>query len=351
MWKVYGAMYALEFACPRRHSFRKHFESLKDARELRKTGSHFLCPHCGSSVYADPGQVIYGDNGQDAGDAPIWSPAPGPLQPIPPVSTPSPPPPGSIHIGGTRIGSEPVDVLKIQKEINEKTESDVTPITPPAPNPTAWVSKELNYDAELLIKHVDWAVEQSRLERSNTSVLGIEGMSSKRVRCLLNNLNSLPGARYLEIGIHQGSTFIPAVSNNPHLVAVAIDNWSTHGENGSREAFHRNLKNHDLEGKHTIIDRNCFGLKPEDIDKVHDINVYFYDGNHEHGDQSNALTYYINRLTETFIYICDDWNHQPSKTGTQEAEEKLNLKVCKKWELNDGYWNGILVAVYQKPSK
>src|SRR3990170_3014601 len=57
-------------------------------------------------------------------------------------------------------------------------------------------------------------------------VLSIEGYSSRKIKQLLNRLCSKPDTTYLEIGLHVGSTFIPALYNNPIKAAVGIDNWS-----------------------------------------------------------------------------------------------------------------------------
>ena len=84
-------------------------------------------------------------------------------------------------------------------------------------------------DSELLlIQKVEYSI--SNAERGISSlaseILKLEGMSSPKVRHLLNNLCALPGARYLEIGSYKGSTWISALYNNSSTLisSTSIDN-------------------------------------------------------------------------------------------------------------------------------
>src|SRR5262245_31638023 len=66
------------------------------------------------------------------------------------------------------------------------------------------------------------------------SVLTLEGMSSPKVRHLLNRLCDRPGARYLEVGVLSGSTLVSALSGNPFARAFGVENWSEFGGSPAR---------------------------------------------------------------------------------------------------------------------
>lgn len=51
------------------------------------------------------------------------------------------------------------------------------------------------------------------------------GLSSSRLRCLLNNLCSKEDVKYLEIGVYRGATLLSALYGNPTCKAVGIDNF------------------------------------------------------------------------------------------------------------------------------
>ena len=51
------------------------------------------------------------------------------------------------------------------------------------------------------------------------------GLSSTRLRSLLNNLCSKENTNYLELGVYKGATIISALYGNPTLKAVGVDNY------------------------------------------------------------------------------------------------------------------------------
>ena len=58
------------------------------------------------------------------------------------------------------------------------------------------------------------------------ALLQMPGMSGRRYRIFINSLIGalVPDARYLEVGIWQGSTLCSAIAGHP-AKAIAIDNW------------------------------------------------------------------------------------------------------------------------------
>lgn len=186
----------------------------------------------------------------------------------------------------------------------------------------------------------------------NDEILALHGMSSKKGRYLLNNICSLPGINYLEIGVWKGSTAISALYQNNITNYTLIDNWKICPPVIQQALF----SNFDTILGHppNIIEEDCFSFNP--LEKgIRDINVYFYDGEHEEIDQYQALTHYYDALADNFIFIVDDTNYPPALVGTIKAICEKNLKINKHWTLqathnsdNDNFWNGMYVAVLSK---
>lgn len=210
---------------------------------------------------------------------------------------------------------------------------------------------------EEYISRVDAAIANAKIESTKLTreQFDMEGMSSRWNRILLNEIikdNDL----YLEVGVWRGSTFIAALYKNNPKYAVAIDNFSQFGNFKSEviSSIAKHLPNMAYNSK--LIDADCFNLTEEELASIpSNINVYFYDGAHEAEDQKNALTYYVDKLADQFIYIVDDWNYEPARIGTRQGIEELGLTVHKEWILPSAYngdtstwWNGFYLAVCEK---
>ena len=214
-------------------------------------------------------------------------------------------------------------------------------------------------DPHLLIDHVKTSITKASNGQSKLipSILKIEGMSSSKGRYLLNNLCSLPGISYLEIGVHKGSTFISALYGNTGTLsyAVAIDDWSDFAR--QNKDFMVNTSLYIPKKAFTLIEHDCFSIDiKENFPKP--INMYFYDGNHGREYQRKAFTYYNDILDDTFIALVDDWNFSDVEQGTKQAFQELGYTILFEellpgMTLNDSqnWWNGMYVAVIQKNSK
>ena len=180
----------------------------------------------------------------------------------------------------------------------------------------------------------------------------IQGMSSIKVRNLLNLLVNINDARYLEIGVWKGSTFYSALVNNNPTHAIAIDNWSEFG--GPFAEFQQNINLLPSYINRTFYNGDCFDQQVKNkINKK--FNIYFYDGGHSMEQQKQALTEYINYMDNDFIFICDDWNWSNVVQGTYQGIFQSNLKIVKEWTLpaefngdTKNWWNGLWVAHLRK---
>lgn len=214
---------------------------------------------------------------------------------------------------------------------------------------------------ELVSKYIQQVEDAIQCADSDTTKLTsvqfeMEGMSSKKNRIFLNQLLSVDSEsiNYLEIGTWKGSTFVSAMYENKVNSAIAIDNFSQF--DGNLTAFSMNCLNSNI-GNFSFINADCFNLDEKQLSSIKDVNIYFYDGDHRHEDQRDAITYYLDKLQDVFILIVDDWNHPPVKTGTREGYEQTGLIVHKEWELpaefngdRNNWWNGFYVAVCEKKS-
>ena len=131
-----------------------------------------------------------------------------------------------------------------------------------------------------------------------------------------------------------------------------VEKWKL-GSEGIKDGLFSNFNN-ILGYSPNIIEEDCFSFNP--LDKgLKDINVYFYDGEHEEIDQYLAITHYYDSLADNFILIVDDTNYPPVLQGTFRAIADKKLKINYHRTLfathnGDGtnFWNGLYIAVLSK---
>ncbi len=208
-----------------------------------------------------------------------------------------------------------------------------------------------------LIEHTIKSIENAEKHISdiNQSILDLEGMSSPKVRHLLNNITKLNECNYLEIGCWKGSTSISALFNNKVKNYWLIDNFSEFG--GPKNEFINNFTS-IMKYSPNLIDRDFISFDPIKEYNIKDVNLYFYDGFHSSECQRYALSHYINSLQNEFIYLCDDWNYENIRHSTKDIIKELNLNILYEIELpakfngdTELWWNGLLVSVLQKTKK
>lgn len=211
-------------------------------------------------------------------------------------------------------------------------------------------------DKNFLISHAKNSVELAKNDQSkvNDEILAMRGMSTPKIRHLLNNLCNFDGAKYLEIGLFKGSTFCSALFNNSVISACGIDDYSefkTEGENNLtvEQIFDQNiLKFLPNRPEITVLKGNSFIVNPPE----NNYNVYFYDGGHLYRDQYFAFYKMNDFLNKYFITVVDDfiaWTGDV-KNGTYQAFRDLGYKILFQEELPQGdFHSGQLIAVIEKP--
>lgn len=205
-----------------------------------------------------------------------------------------------------------------------------------------------------LIQHVNDCLNKTdKLEtKLNQEVLSINGMIGLKTKIFYNNLLSMKNSKYLEIGCFKGASVCNAMYDNEAYV-VCIDNFCEFGNN--RDELLNNLNK--FAGKNVVyfIENDCFNV---DLSMHPKFNIYMYDGNHDEISQYKALSILDKYLENEFIFVVDDWNHKPTRDGTQRAIHDMNYKILFEKEIrlsNDDtvtsdimWWNGCYVAVLQK---
>jgi hypothetical protein len=186
---------------------------------------------------------------------------------------------------------------------------------------------------------------------SGRRVLRMQGMSSQKIRHCLNNICSLVSVNYLEIGVHQGSTFIAANFGNDMHSAIAIDNWSQFG--GPSETFASNCGLFLKKQTFQFYDEDCFAFDKSRLKNK--VNVYFYDAAYSYEAQYQAFVYFDDVFDDPFIAIVDDYKFDEVKGGTQDSFKTLGYKVLKEWHLKSStdaigaeWWNDFYIAVIKK---
>lgn len=177
------------------------------------------------------------------------------------------------------------------------------------------------------------------------------GLTSTRVQRLLHGLSKHCN-NYLEIGSALGSTAV-AIADNCKLHCV--DNWSQDIQpaeagfelpNNTKQAFLKNI-NREV----TIFDQDMLTV---DINKLDNIDLFFYDGPHTLEDTRNAVKYYSKSFAEYSILVFDDANWDQVVIGADEGVRQSNLtplyskKILNKTEDSNMWWNGVYIMVVKR---
>jgi hypothetical protein len=231
----------------------------------------------------------------------------------------------------------------------------------------------------ILTKHVDESFHKAMKSSSKLpddmtvdSVLGnipienrLLGFSGYNFRHLMNNLCSLPGANYLEIGVFRGSTLVSSLYGNEGTIGQvhAVDNFSEFNDGLSPKVSIVNALNRFLPNTKNRIrfhETDCFDW---DFSTLPKIDIYFYDGEHSFESQKKAFTHFESVFADTFIAIVDDWEQRQVREGTKAAFAEIGYDVISARAVIPGtrpdnanrvnnptvdWWCGTYVAVLKK---
>lgn len=224
------------------------------------------------------------------------------------------------------------------------------------------------FGGDVLVAHARWALERAHQRASGLTdaALRVRGMTGAKTRHFYNNLCSLRGARYLEVGTWFGSSLVSALCANPALLsAVVVDDWSEFG--GTRAEFDANVT--DVLGgappSLTVVDGDCWRClspAPPPCLRPASVDIYVYDGPHAEEDHTRAITHFWPCLAERAIVVVDDWNWAHVRRGTllglAAVEAHVLFATSVTHAMQDGHtpaptshtdwWNGVGVFVVQK---
>ena len=192
------------------------------------------------------------------------------------------------------------------------------------------------------VEHATSSLKNAKNEISKLSdgsetangILELFGMSGKLWRHFLNNIASLEGIRYSEIGAHIGSTLCSALYKNNNIgFASSMDNWSQFTDAGNiQERLGNNItttleaSNFDSSSEQSIKvfidDFNTF-----DYTQLEPIDIYFFDGPHDEESQKNGILNAFDSLADIAIVLVDDWNWGSPRRGTFTALESLPISI------------------------
>jgi len=199
----------------------------------------------------------------------------------------------------------------------------------------------------------------------NASSYDVVGLTSNRVRHLLNNLCQIDHAVYMEVGVYTGSTFFAALQNNS-IKSYAVDHFKSRNIRPERDDIDWQNDENPLQsfvnssqkyiGTNSIklLDKDVRTINSSDIHPEYKPNIIFYDGNHDYDEQLSGLNNLLPNFSDTFILVIDDANIESSVTSTDEFIRINNLRVLYEKKLLHGiedsslWWNGLYVLVLTK---
>jgi len=166
-------------------------------------------------------------------------------------------------------------------------------------------------------------------EKKEYSLSGYKG------RALLNNLCNNFGIRYLEVGSYAGSTFCSAIYNN-YIEATAVDIWERFIEQPRagivKGLFFERVKRYLGQNKIRVVEESIYDFATADkIGPGH--NIFFFDGDHTAQATEMAIIMADKCMTDTFIFVCDDYAMTSTRKGVADGISEMGYEVLYQKEL------------------
>tara|TARA_S200002703_G_scaffold155929_1_gene160688 strand:+ start:969 stop:1760 length:792 start_codon:yes stop_codon:yes gene_type:complete len=188
---------------------------------------------------------------------------------------------------------------------------------------------------------------------------------------------------YMEIGLYYGASLVAAMANNfdcfNKIVANDFFEWHDNSIDKFSEHFLKflkkttgeqyNFENNDFLYKITkdidltLVKGDCW-KKRDDILSIwgdEKVDIYYYDGDHCHKAQKDAVIEYITCYADEFIYMADDYTNVDVQNGTREGIEHLTnngyellyeINTMDRWEghihTKDGWGDGWYIGYLKK---
>lgn len=228
---------------------------------------------------------------------------------------------------------------------------------------------QLSGEQQFLVAAVNGALAKAMQNESKATQLR-RGFGGYSFQHFMNNLGSIPGVRYLEVGTYNGTSLFSFLEGNLQSLgrAVAVDSW----EQGNvpyylgslrdiRDSVMEAIQEHGLNLKLTVIEKNCWDVTASEVinalgGKAH---IYFYDAGHSALDHYIAIPHFLSAVEDTFVLIVDDWSWSRVRRGTYSALQSLPIEIVARLnvdtilsfpEFNSQWHNGVGVFVLRKIS-
>lgn len=246
-----------------------------------------------------------------------------------------------------------------------------------------------------LAEHLEQSFLRAEQKVSKLVTSARAGYSGTHFQHFINNIGSVAGARYLEVGVFNGSS-LDAVLHDNDVPTVAIDSWddrytasggasmkqmgrdviahiTSHYGRGSTVSSSTDNVRESVENPGTsttvsrtarlgqvhILQENCWKVSPSHVRELlgGPASVYFYDAGHYFSDHYLSLMHYISALDNAFILMVDDWNWSVVRRGTRAAISNLPLEEIAFLEVttdrslsceNHPWHNGLGAFVFKK---
>jgi hypothetical protein len=196
--------------------------------------------------------------------------------------------------------------------------------------------------AHYLVDHANRSFADAVQDKSklNEALLSHPGLSGTQFRHFMNNLASVTGVRYLELGVYMGSTLFSTLYQN-RIDAVAIDLWNDTSLDCNSTTMDFVLAHLDAyRGNNNVdvISGDCWEISSGQHQRIVSslggkANIYFYDAGHRAMDHFMSLTNYLSVLEDVFLFIVDDWNMASVRDGTWLALTSLGLDILYGYEI------------------
>jgi cyclopropane fatty-acyl-phospholipid synthase-like methyltransferase len=201
----------------------------------------------------------------------------------------------------------------------------------------------------------------------------IFGLSSDRLRSLLNNLCSKPDTNYLELGVYKGATLVSALYGNPGAKAIGVENyryderepkkWAAEGTiwENIKSQLHDNLRRYndpDMSVNTTSITLLEDSFEEIDWTKQPKSDVCFFDINPVTAQQYDTFfTEVLKGLKTESLVVFTNYSNDKNANELEAALQKHSDKLSINWKrkrissgLSDStqYYSGILILGIKK---
>lgn len=214
--------------------------------------------------------------------------------------------------------------------------------------------------AEFIDKSV-YLAERNQSKIRWDYILKQPGQSSARIRHLLNNLGSLEGTGYLELGCGRGSTACAALYQNVskgYLVDnfrfnnYQPDNYKETGWPEVKAALADNLKRSGCAERAVVIQSSADQIGMNSIKNL--INLVYYDI-YEQGSSYDNFKRVYPKLGKVFILVSNHTRREGIVEGIEKVLTEYTAKVhhtvilqSKHLEDNNSWWSGIKIWLVEK---